>query len=452
MASLALGLAQSALSDSTGPSHDWAPPVRPARFATGLDGLYLRLVGKKAEWTVRRLVTATGFTGAEAHFLFVLFARGKAQQVGGGSREKLAREEMGKGGELWDDSALVDAFDHAVATYKAMHGKNNQAAPSEKPESEDVAAAAASAAAYAAAAVAEEPVSTEVADEQTEKNDSCTNLPVGPVETPQQPCEERKTDKQAPLRGTDLGKETNISESKTCFSDVTNTEGKDSSNQQTEDYNELLRKYYELEVQSQKVLEQLHQTNYWNYQTPEQSSAYQQQQVPAYIATAPDPNSSTTQTSCCSLNVPMVSISCCSTGQQSGESTGMPPNGGCSISFTCDHCPGASTTYPTGSAFTQLPTKVSTGDDQVAKAAMMTAEGAMNFMRNTISGDAASFPNMRNEGGIGKENNTTVGMNLNLDTTGANSDLAVVLNAWYTAGFYTGRYLMQQSMKNPREN
>lgn len=46
---------------------------------------------------------------------------------------------------------------------------------------------------------------------------------------------------------------------------------------------------------------------------------------------------------------------------------------------------------------------------------------------------------MRNEGGIGKENNTTVGMNLNLDTTGANSDLAVVLNAWYTAGFYTGR-------------
>uniref|UniRef100_A0A453PBQ7 Survival Motor Neuron Gemin2-binding domain-containing protein n=2 Tax=Aegilops tauschii subsp. strangulata TaxID=200361 RepID=A0A453PBQ7_AEGTS len=332
---------------------------------------------------------------------------------------------MGKGGELWDDSALVDAFDHAVATYKAMHGKNNQGAPSEKQESEDSVVQTLNAHCESISA------------KQTEKNDSCTNLPIGPVETPQQPCEERNTDKQAPLQETDLGKETKISESKTCFSDVTNTEGKDSSNQQIEDYNELLRKYYELEVQSQKVLEQLHQTNFWNYQTPEQSSAYQQQQVPAYIATAPDPNSSTTQTSCCSLNVPMVSISCCSTGQQSGDSSGMPPNGGCSISFTCDHCPGASTTYPTGAAFTQLPTKVSTGDDQVAKAAMMTAEGAMNFMRNTISGDAASFP--RNEGGIGKENNTTLGMNLNLDTTGADSDLAVVLNAWYTAGFYTGR-------------
>jgi hypothetical protein len=36
--------------------------------------------------------------------------------------------------------------------------------------------------------------------------------------------------------------------------------------------------------------------------------------------------------------------------------------------------------------------KVSTDSDQVAKAAMMTAEGAMNFMRSTISGDLGSFP------------------------------------------------------------
>jgi len=34
----------------------------------------------------------------------------------------------------------------------------------------------------------------------------------------------------------------------------------------------------------------------------------------------------------------------------------------------------------------QPPTKVSTNDDQVAKAAMMTAEGAFNFMRSTMSG------------------------------------------------------------------
>jgi hypothetical protein len=34
----------------------------------------------------------------------------------------------------------------------------------------------------------------------------------------------------------------------------------------------------------------------------------------------------------------------------------------------------------------QLPTKLSPNDDQVAKAAMMTAEGALNFMRSTVAG------------------------------------------------------------------
>ena len=35
------------------------------------------------------------------------------------ARERARRDSgMGKGGELWDDSALVDAFDRAVATYK----------------------------------------------------------------------------------------------------------------------------------------------------------------------------------------------------------------------------------------------------------------------------------------------------------------------------------------------
>uniref|UniRef100_A0ACD5ZKL0 Uncharacterized protein n=1 Tax=Avena sativa TaxID=4498 RepID=A0ACD5ZKL0_AVESA len=318
---------------------------------------------------------------------------------------------MGKGGELWDDSALVDAFDHAVATYKAMHGKNKQAAQSQKQESVDVPASA------VAVAAEEEPVSTDGADERLDKESSCTTLPVDQTVTLQQPCEEN----------------------------VNDTEKLDSSNRQTSDYNELLRKYYELEVQSREVLEQLHQTNYWNYQIPGQSSAYQQEQVPAYSATAPDPYTSTTQPSCCSLNVPMVSVSCCSTGQQSGDSTG-----GCSISLTCDQCPGASTTYPTGATFVQLPAKVSNNDDQVAKAAKLAAEGAMNFMRTTISGDPGSFP--RNEGETRKENNTTVGMHPNFHATGADSDLTVVLNAWYTAGFYTGRYLMQQSMKNSREN
>jgi hypothetical protein len=60
------------------------------------------------------------------------------------------------------------------------------------------------------------------------------------------------------------------------------------------------------------------------------------------------------------------------------------------IDFSGNQCPGASTTYPAGANFMQPPAKLSTNDDQVTKAAMMAAEGAFNFMRSTISGEASS--------------------------------------------------------------
>ncbi|WVZ74083.1 hypothetical protein U9M48_022310 [Paspalum notatum var. saurae] len=363
---------------------------------------------------------------------------------------------MGKGGELWDDSALVDAFDRAVAIFKEMHGKSNRATPCEDEKTEHAAATA------AAAEKEEEPITAEAADE--EKDANCDNTLSGPRETPQQSSEETQAPEQAPLHETDPGKETHISESKTNSSGAAAADGNVSSSQQTWDYYELLRQYYELEEKSRNVLQQLQQTNYWNYQAPGHASTTQQQQIPSYSATAPDPHSSTTQSSCCYWNVPLVSVSCCSAGQQGGGSACMPPSGGCSVSLTCDQCPGASTTYPSVSNCMQLPPKVSTNDDQVAKAAMMTAEGALNFVRSTISGQPDSQgaelrPGLegvqlrsspRKESETGKEESKTMGMNLNLDIAGADSDLAVLLNAWYAAGFYTGRYLTQQSMKNSR--
>jgi hypothetical protein len=58
--------------------------------------------------------------------------------------------------------------------------------------------------------------------------------------------------------------------------------------------------------------------------------------------------------------------------------------------FSGDQCPGATTAYPSVSNFMQAPTMVSTNDDQVDKAAMMTAEAAFNFMRSTISGQPST--------------------------------------------------------------
>ncbi|KAL6911770.1 hypothetical protein ACP4OV_000575 [Aristida adscensionis] len=334
---------------------------------------------------------------------------------------------MGKGGELWDDSALVEAFDRAVATYKEMHGKSTRATPCENEKPEHSAAA-------AAAAEEVEPISADATGEHKDKDVNCSNMPCGMTETLQQTSEDRQTIEQPPVRETDPGKQMHVSESKT-LSDVPNANGNVSSSQQTLDYNELLRQYYELEEQSRNVLQQLQQTNYWNYQAPEYASTHQQQQIPAYGATTSDPNSSTTQSSSCYWNVPLVSVSCCSAGQSSGSSGCMPLSGGCSVSFSCDQCPGAATTYPTVANSMPLPTKASSNDEQVTKAAMMTAEGALNFMRSTISGELGS---QRKEPEAGKEESKNMGTNLNVDTAGADSDLAVLLNAWYAAGFYTG--------------
>ncbi|CAN6253669.1 unnamed protein product [Urochloa humidicola] len=349
---------------------------------------------------------------------------------------------MGKGGELWDDSALVDAFDRAVATYKEMHGKSNQATPCE-----DEGSAATAAATATATAKVEEPIPAEAMDEQREKDANCDNTPCGMVEAPL-PSSEGQTVEKAPIQETDPGKEKHVSESKAVSSDATDADGNVNSSQQTWEYNELLKQYYELEEKSRNILQQLQQANYWNYQASGYTSTTQQQQIPAYSATAPDPHSSTTQSSCCYWNVPLVSVSCCSAGQPSEGSASMPPSGGCSVSLTCDQCPGASTTYPSVSNFVQLPTKLPHDGDQVAKAAMMTAEGALNFMRSTVSGQAGS---QRNESETGKEESPSMGINPNLDITGADSDLAVLLNAWYAAGFYTGRYLALQSTKNPKQ-
>jgi hypothetical protein len=58
--------------------------------------------------------------------------------------------------------------------------------------------------------------------------------------------------------------------------------------------------------------------------------------------------------------------------------------------FSDDQCPGATTTYPSVSNFMQVPTMVSTSNDQVDKAAMMTVEATFNSMRSTISGQPST--------------------------------------------------------------
>ncbi|KAK3154986.1 hypothetical protein QOZ80_2BG0197420 [Eleusine coracana subsp. coracana] len=314
-----------------------------------------------------------------------------------------------------------------------MHGKNTQATSCENEKADPP-----------ASAEQEEHISTVATDE---KKDKSIGIPCGSIESLKQPSKESKTIEQAPLQEVDPGKEIHVSEHKTLASDLTDVDKNVSSSQQGE-HNELLRRYYELEEQSQNVLQQLQQANYWDSQAPYYASTYQQPHVPADNATAQDPNTSTAQSPCCYWNCPMVSVSCCSASQPSGSSASVLPCGGCSVSLTCDQCPGASTTYPAAANFMQPPTKMSTNDDQATKAAMMAAESAFNFMRNTISGEPAS---QRKESETGKEG-TGTGVQPNFDITGVDSDLAVVLNAWFVAGFHTGRYVEKKQQQQSNEN
>jgi hypothetical protein len=62
------------------------------------------------------------------------------------------------------------------------------------------------------------------------------------------------------------------------------------------------------------------------------------------------------------------------------------------------------------------------------------------------------LPLKKKESETGKES-TSPGVQPNFGIAGADSDLAVVLNAWFMAGIHTGRYLerqqnQQQSNKN----
>ncbi|KAG6577733.1 hypothetical protein SDJN03_25307, partial [Cucurbita argyrosperma subsp. sororia] len=158
-------------------------------------------------------------------------------------------------------------------------------------------------------------------------------------------------------------------------------------------YNELLKQYYELEEKRQKVLEQLYQCGAggWNYQDVGAgsdignqwgtSAAYQEHPVSASLP---------------SLNQTITSYS--------------------------------PSSYPISAG----PQSSSRADGDIIKTAMDSAARAISSIKTV------------NKVHIEKESEGHDGI---MPQRGASSetDLTTVLNAWYSAGFYTGKYLVEQS-------
>jgi hypothetical protein len=271
---------------------------------------------------------------------------------------------MGKDGDLWDDSALIKAFDDAFSKYKVMHSKGSQ--------------------------------SHEAAEEKTISNTEEDSSAVG----------EENSDVERQTQENDY----NVEPTKeNILSDppengVTSSNGQDPQGE--EDYNRLLSQYYEVEEQRQKILQQLYEFTGPNHQ----DSSYYENQISA--AAQVHPLGTTTSASCPAVasccTCPCSSFPACCVGMcESGNSC----QGG--ISVNC-----------------QSGKLTSVGDGDLINTALGAAERALSSLK--INDAVASDVNKGNdveasEGKMGQENNSS------------ETDLSVVLNAWYSAGFYTGK-------------
>ncbi|XP_022736527.1 uncharacterized protein LOC111289609 [Durio zibethinus] len=314
---------------------------------------------------------------------------------------------MGKEGELWDDSALIDAFDNAMSKYKRMHGMKN----SETNVSVGV------------DQTADEAVKH--GDEEENSNaTSNTGTETDEAKDLQLVKENHTVHLQIPEPYID---------SSTSLPMPDNQDGNKGYSylQGGQDYNQLLSQYYEVEDKRQKILQHLQQFGSWNYQcSAEGSSAAGQwgtscasQEYQNLIPTS-QASHSTVMCSCCpymyqSVVTPCTSYPCCSLVGTCVNNTSTEPNG--------------------AMAHGNLPMVI---DSDIVKTAMGAAEKAISSM----TAKASINPNINEENKEKKDGEGEMSQ-----TTSCETDLTVLLNAWYSAGFYTGKYLMEQSIARKRQ-
>ncbi|KAH7659079.1 hypothetical protein IHE45_16G008400 [Dioscorea alata] len=330
---------------------------------------------------------------------------------------------MGKGTDLWDDSALINAFDNAMATYKTMHGGTyHGGSTSEEKHTSD--------------SNHDDHVPTEEVTRNCESEDG-SNRGSKKTAEPCIPGDLIGTASDAvPTQECHLDTDAYASESYQHPTGYPSIHGQNNSysDQQNEEYNKLLKWYYELEEQRQNVLQQLNQASCWNHQTPAQTSTVDMSQISAHNISQ---NGLYPQCSPCFCQCPassIVPISCATNNLSCGGPYC------CSLSMQCcsKSLPQQFPVYPA--------THSNNGDDTAVKTAMMAAERALSSM--TMNTPATS--NVSEDKEKGKEDETCDDAFEGKRSKNANSEteLTVVLNAWYAAGFHTGRYLMEQSKRN----
>ncbi|PRQ18948.1 hypothetical protein RchiOBHm_Chr7g0211801 [Rosa chinensis] len=312
-----------------------------------------------------------------------------------------------KEGDLWDDSALINAFDNAMTTYKKMHSKK----PTQGPTQE-----------HKLVSSPEEQVIVEAGETQEAKRIQ------GDADDP---TKDEKTTME-------MGETSNLSEAKEnhCLDsyvpDPYSQDAQDMQNNYSyseggEDYTNLLNQYYEIEEKRQKILEKLHQFGGGNYQYSGEGSgsgsgvqwgtvsSYEQNAVPAS-----QPSDPAVVGSCCPYMCPCLMTAC----------TAFPA---CPLDSTC-----AGITCTEACLATSNGKPLSLEDRKIVKTAFGTAERALSSMKTNITVDSSKSEE--------KDESEMA------ETTGSETDISVVLNAWYSTGFYTGKYLVEQSIAKKRQS
>ncbi|KAK2662658.1 hypothetical protein Ddye_001232 [Dipteronia dyeriana] len=309
---------------------------------------------------------------------------------------------MEKEGELWDDSVLIKAFDDAMSKSKKMHMKK---------KTSDTSIDGQLLISDALHHQNHDALRLEEADEnknivkntETETREAKT---LAPVEG--NPC----MDSQAPESYIDSSNGLATQDAPKGYSD----------SQGAEDYNQLLSQYYDLEEKRQHILQQLQLFGNCKYQFSAEGyssvtqwgacSTSQEHPLPASQASHP-----AVTCSCCPY-VCRTLVAPCST------------YAACSLAGTCcgKICLDTNASEDSG----KLPSPVKSN---IVKTAMGAAEKAISSLKTTVTS------NINEEMERKKENEGEMVQSLSSET-----DLTVVLNAWYSAGFYTGKYLTEQSI------
>ncbi|KAJ1431077.1 Survival motor neuron [Sesbania bispinosa] len=302
---------------------------------------------------------------------------------------------MGKEGDLWDDSALINAFDHAISTYKKMHssGKTKTKDSSAEESAEGVIEENGSNVEFATPETAR--------DAEGKSNILATDVPgSGEASCMSMLEENHRAESQVEQPCLDS---TNAQDIQSAHNGYAHGQGVD-------DYYQLVAQYYELEEKRLKILEQLNQYGY-QYGAAASSSGVPYSNSQDYSLSAYQVSDPNVACSCCPCFIqcalaPCTSVPSCSLG---GSCAGKPCN---NYSVESDH--------------KILPP---CEDGKIHKMAKGAAERALSTIRTTISGDL----NVNEE----KERENSEPEQIN----GSETDLTAVLNAWYSAGFYTGNAL-----------